>query len=111
MLSLADVRTLALALPLAEESPHFEATSFRVKGKIFATMGEEAGRVTLKFNLEDQHNLVASHTDTIAPVDGYWGRSGWTTVIFGTLEPDFVTVLLRMSWASVAPKKLLQQHP
>ena len=111
MLGPADIRALALALPAAEEAPHFDATSFRVKGKIFATMGEDAGRMTLKFDPEDQHNLVASHPDTIAPVDGYWGRSGWTTVIFGTLEPEFVTALMRMAWARVVPKKLLQQHP
>ena len=107
MLIAADIRALALSLPLAEEAPHFEANSFRVKGKIFATMGEEAGRITLKLDPEDQHNLVETHSDTIAPVEGYWGRSGWTTVIYGTLEPEVVAALLRMAWARVAPKKLL----
>ena len=111
MLSEADIRAIALDLPLAEEAPHFDATSFRVKDKIFATMGEGAGRVTLKLDPEDQHNLIAAHPDTIAAVEGYWGRSGWTVVIFGLLEPEFVASLLRMSWARVAPKKLLQQHP
>jgi predicted DNA-binding protein (MmcQ/YjbR family) len=111
MLNAADIRALALALPAAEEAPHFEATSFRVKGKIFATMGEDEGRMTLKLDPEDQHNLVESNPDAIAAVEGYWGRSGWTTVIYGTLEPEFVTALLRMAWARVAPKKLLQQHP
>ena len=107
MLSASDIRALALALPLAEEAPHFEATSFRVKGKIFATMGEEVGRVTLKFDPEDQHNLSEAHPGVIAPVEGYWGRSGWTTVAFGGLDPDLVATLLRMSWARVAPKRLL----
>ena len=33
-----DIRALALSLPLAEEHPHFDRASFRVKGKIFATL-------------------------------------------------------------------------
>ena len=40
-LSLAQVRKLALALPESEESPHFQRTSFRVRGKIFATAEQE----------------------------------------------------------------------
>ncbi len=31
-------RQLALALPQASEEPHFDFTSFRIGGKIFATM-------------------------------------------------------------------------
>ena len=33
----ADVQRMALALPEAVEEPHFDKTSFRVRGKIFAT--------------------------------------------------------------------------
>jgi len=32
------VRQFALAMPEASEAPHFDMTSFRVRGKIFATM-------------------------------------------------------------------------
>jgi len=43
----------------------------------------------------------------VSPVDGYWGRSGWTVVEAGDLaEPDLAG-FLRMAWARVAPKKLL----
>ena len=42
--------------------------------------------MTLKLDPEDQHNLVESHSDTIAPVEGYWGRSGWTTIIYRSEE-------------------------
>ena len=107
MPSADDIRALALELPAAEEAPHFDATSFRVKGKIFATMGEEAGRVTLKLDREDQHNLIEAHPKAIQPVEGYWGRSGWTTVSFDGIDDDLMATLLRMAWARVAPKRLL----
>src|ERR1700724_1128452 len=39
------VRRLALSLPETAEAPHHDMTSFRVAGKIFATMPPEGGRV------------------------------------------------------------------
>lgn len=110
MLTCDDIRRLALALPEAHEAPHFEATSFRVKDKIFCTMGD-APRVTLKFDPEDQHNLVQAHPGVVAPVEGYWGRSGWTTVDCAGLENELAVELMRMAWARVAPKRLLKAGP
>ena len=107
MLTCDDIRAIALALPLAEESPHFDATSFRVKGKIFCTMDPASPRATLKFDPEDQHNLSQAHPGVVAPVEGYWGRSGWTVVACDALERGEVESLMRMSWARVAPKRLL----
>jgi hypothetical protein len=107
MLTCDDLRRIALALPEAHEAPHFDATSFRVKGKIFCTMGADLPRATLKFDPEDQRNLVAAHPDAIAPVEGYWGRSGWTVVDGAALDELLVADLLRMAWVRVAPKKLL----
>ena len=43
--SVATVRRLALSLPETAEAPHHDMTSFRVAGKIFATMPPEGGRV------------------------------------------------------------------
>ena len=43
--SAATVRRLALSLPETAEAPHHDMTSFRVAGKIFATMPPEGGRV------------------------------------------------------------------
>ena len=38
---LAEARKFALSLPEATEEPHFEKSSFRVRGKIFATVPED----------------------------------------------------------------------
>src|SRR5271166_4120572 len=34
----SDVRNIAMGFPQVTEEPHFASTSFRIKGKIFATM-------------------------------------------------------------------------
>jgi len=36
LVKLIDARRLAMSLPEVTEEPHFEYTSFRVRGKIFA---------------------------------------------------------------------------
>ena len=105
MLTCDHIRAIALAMPEAVESPHFDSTSFRVKGKIFATMGDEP-RVTLKLDPEDQHNLAEAHPGAVAPVEGYWGRNGWTVVACANLDAEALTGLMRMAWVHVAPKRL-----
>ena len=107
MVTEADVRRLALALPEVTETPHFEQTSFRVGGKIFCTAGAQPGRIMLKFDPEDQRNLADDRPDAITPVPGYWGQKGSTYVALGALDEARLAVLIRLAWATVAPKRLL----
>jgi hypothetical protein len=106
MLTRADVRAAALALPEAYASSHFDVADFRVNKKIFATLHEEAQRMVLKLDPEDQHNLADG--DVIQKIPNSWGAKGWTYVYFEKLEPERLPELLRMAWAQVAPKRLLK---
>ena len=45
MSDLAEARRLALSLPEVTEEPHFDMTSFRVRGKIFVTVPPEGTRL------------------------------------------------------------------
>ena len=104
----ADARRIALARPEADEAPHFDSTAFRVRKKIFCTMGENGPDITLKLSPEDQHNLFEDDPDSIRPVSGYWGRNGWTQVTIEAMDPARLESLIRMAWAAVAPKRLLK---
>ena len=108
MLTDADVRRIALSLPESSEAPHFEIASFRVNKKIFCTLGAEAGRAMLKFDPEDQRNLLADNPEAIRPVPGYWGQKGSTYIQFGMLDEARLETLMRLAWATVAPKRLLK---
>ncbi|MGE0045742.1 MAG: MmcQ/YjbR family DNA-binding protein [Hyphomonadaceae bacterium] len=102
------LRQLALTLPETAEAPHFEATSFRVRGKIFATAGE--GRSpqegVLKLAPEIQQAMMQAHPDAFRPASGAWGRSGWTHVRVHAIPRALLNDLVVSAWGLVAPKKL-----
>jgi hypothetical protein len=106
MLTAADVRKAALAMPEAHEAPHFDIASFRVGKKIFCTLHTAEPRIMLKLDPEDQHNL--SDGEVILPVPGAWGRHGSTFVYYEKLDPERLPGLMRLAWANVAPKRLLK---
>lgn len=80
MISFRTFRAIALSLPEAEESPHFEKTSFRIRKKIFATYDAKKDRATLKLSEIDQDVFSAADRSVIYPVPNKWGRQGWTFV-------------------------------
>jgi hypothetical protein len=99
-----EFRSLALSLPEAVEQAHFERASFRVRGKIFATLkGDQA---VLKLAVEEQTALVAADPDTFF-LPG-WNHQGWTGVRLGQADPAEIEALLETAWRNVAPKKLVR---
>ena len=100
------IRTFALALPEAAEIDHHGFPSFRVAGKIFATLRADPPRLMVKLDGEDQANLCAAHPEAIAPVPGYWGRKGSTFVNYEAIDQATARMLLRLAWTGVAPKRL-----
>jgi hypothetical protein len=104
--SAAGVRRLALALGEATEEPHHELTSFRVRGKIFATMPPEGGRVHV-FLPED---AVASYCAEFpaAVEELWWGKKlSGCRVLLPHADRALVRELLTESWRRKAPKSLL----
>jgi predicted DNA-binding protein (MmcQ/YjbR family) len=55
VVTIEQFRELAMSFPEAEEVPHFEIPSFRVKKKIFATLNMKENRCCLRFNEIDQN--------------------------------------------------------
>ena len=101
-------RRLALALPQTIEAPHFEATSFRVNKKIFATLGEAAGRAVVKLTREQQEMMSSAEPKVFAAVPS-WGKYGWTYLHLAHADLDIVRSALTTSWRNVAPKKLVAE--
>lgn len=106
-----DFRSLALSLPEAEESSHMEHPDFRVRGKIFATLGfpdEQWGVVRL--TLEQQSAQVAARPRMFTPVPGGWGRGGATQVRLKAASKSAVLAVLVIAWRKVAPKRLAADY-
>lgn len=105
MPSLEAVRALALEFPEAVEADHHGFPSFRVSGKIFATLKREPPVLMIKLESEDQHNLCAAHPDLITPVPGYWGRKGSTWASYERADESLIRDLLRLAWSRAAPAR------
>jgi hypothetical protein len=106
----AAFQKLALSLPEAIESSHFDVPDFRVGGKIFATAGRIDGRAVLKLTRDQQQMLCEAEPDMFVPVDGGWGRLGWTNLILAKTSAKTAQSALWMAWRNTAPKKLLKAH-
>ena len=82
---------------------------FRVRGKIFATLGYPDDRHgMIKLTSGQQADCIdADPSDAFAPAAGKWGQRGATTVLLKAAKPDLVRAALEDAWANLAPKKLL----
>lgn len=104
-------RKLALAFDEAEELPHFEKASFRVKKKTFATLNEKQQRATLKLSESDQSifSLFGDKT-AVFPVPNKWGKQGWTQFLLNEVDEEFLKDALTAAYCEVAPQKLATKY-
>ena len=110
MVSIETVRKLALAYEEAEELPHFEKTSFRVKKKIFATLNVKENRACLKLSETDQSVFCAFDKEVMYPVPNKWGKQGWTLVNLKKIRKDMFADALTCAYCEVAPEKLAAKY-
>ena len=106
-MNLREVRRLALALPEATEQPHFHLTSFRVKGKIFATAAPDGSYINVF--VDDEHRAIMAAVDPKAYQTLTWGATGYLHVHLSAAKARDVETLLRIAWEHKAPKKLATQ--
>ena|ERR1700679_679609 len=112
-----DVRRLALALPEAYEDTHRRKPAFRVNKRIFAMLGTEEPTAPPGFfaplsgarpvasvtvDREDQLNFAVAYPQAFEPAGSY----GFSYVWLDAVESDVLALLIRMSWARAAPKRL-----
>ncbi len=104
-----EFRQLALSLPEAEESAHMGHPDFRVRGKIFATLGPGEAWAMVKLTPADQGVFMSQEPAVFQPEKGAWGRRGCTRVSFEAAAEASVWPALLAAWRHTAPKKLSQQ--
>ena len=74
-------RHLVLGLADTEERAHHNHPDFRVKGKIFATMGfPDTSRAMLILTPEQQAESMHDHPEIFTPVSGKPGERGCTSI-------------------------------
>ena len=75
-----DFRSLALSLPEASEGAHMSHADFRVRGKIFATLGPDEDWGMVKLTPDQQAVFTRSEPEVFQTFPGGWGRRGSTKV-------------------------------
>jgi hypothetical protein len=105
---LSQARAFALSLPGASEEPHFEMTSFRVGGKIFATAPPDGTRLHI---FVDESEIAASVAELPRAVEPLlWGqRVRGLRVLLSAAPDDRVRELLADAWRHKAPKRLVAE--
>jgi hypothetical protein len=102
-----DIRRIALSMPEAVELPHFDRPSFRVRGKIFATLPPGGELVFLKLPQLVKESVLQSNPEAHVPLPGAWERGGSTQLRIGRMDEEKLADLVRLAWRTVAPKALL----
>jgi hypothetical protein len=99
-------RQLALALPEAVEQDHHGRPSFRVAGKIFATLWDEE-HMNVMVDEGGIHTAVEGRPQTCEEV--WWGRRlAAVRVDLRRIDAEDLTELLTDAWERRAPKRLLR---
>lgn len=103
----ADFRRIALSFPEVVEHAHMSHPDFRVRGKVFATLGypdESHGMV--KLTPEQQHDYLKSEPHVFSPSKGAWGLRGSTIVKLKAAKKTSLLSALAAAWRNAAPKGL-----
>jgi hypothetical protein len=104
---IGEVRRLALSLPETTEEPHHHLSSFRVRGKIFATVAPDGSFMNV-FVDDAQRDMMAT-VDPEAYESLTWGKIAYLHVHVAAAKARDVRTLLRAAWERKAPKKLVAQ--
>jgi len=100
------VRRFALSLPGVTEEPHFDMSSFRVRGKIFATVPPDEAHLHV---FVDEPEIEASVAENLAAFEPLlWGqRVRGLRIHLGSAPEARVQELIEESWRRKAPKRLV----
>ncbi|MFJ9884491.1 MmcQ/YjbR family DNA-binding protein [Streptomyces sp. NPDC091287] len=108
----ADVRSAALSLPDTTEKLAWGQPTFRVAGRIFASLGDDETAMGVKCPREDRAELIAAEPEKFFIREGHDDHYAWMRVRLPALEDaDELAAILADSWRQVAPRRLVAAHP
>ncbi|HNP53153.1 MAG TPA: MmcQ/YjbR family DNA-binding protein [Ferruginibacter sp.] len=102
MITIETVTKQALTFKNVVQLPHFDKTSFRINGKIFATCDAKKGIASLKLTPVEQSVYVKVLPDSIYPATGAWGRQGWTVFTLKQVSKAIFTEALQKAYSNLA---------
>ena len=108
-MALDSVRRLSLALPEVVEADHHGRPSFRVDGRIIATVPDEQA-VNVMVDEDVARAAAAARPDCVALL--WWGKKlSGVRVELAAADAGLVGELLDEAWRRRAPARLLRDLP
>jgi hypothetical protein len=105
-----EFRRIALSLPATSEGAHMNHPDFRVRGRIFATLGyPDATWGMVKLEPDEQKDFVRAEPAIFTPVKGGWGQKGATGVRLKPAKNAILRTALTAAWCHCAPKSLARE--
>jgi predicted DNA-binding protein (MmcQ/YjbR family) len=111
--ALAALRGHGLAFPEAAEDHPWGHSALKVRGKTFAWLNLDPGRLTVTVKLPVSRDFALC-LDFTEPTGYGLGRAGWVTSAFAegdVVDLDLLKRWLAESYRAVAPKKLAASLP
>jgi len=97
---------MALAHAGAVESAHMGHPDFRVRGRVFATLGyPDEGHGMVKLPAAKQREFTRVSPEAFAPAKGAWGRQGSTTVRLRAVKKAELRRALLAAWSATGRKR------
>ncbi len=110
-MTIDELREFVLSFPETTEEPHFDRSSFRVKGKILITVPPDGSHIHLVVGADELPALLAE--DPAAFEEILWGKrvmTDWVRVHLDVADDDVVRELVEDAWRMKAPKRVLAAY-
>jgi hypothetical protein len=108
-MKLAQVRRHALSLPAVTEEPHFNYSSFRVRGKIFVTVPPDEEHIHVFVGEEQREPALAVYPEFLEKLT-WCAKVVGLRVALASAQASVVNSLVSVAWQSKAPKSLARAH-
>ncbi len=106
-----DVRRIALSLPDSTEKVAWSMPTFRVAGKMFATLPEDETSIAVRCPKEERDELALAEPEKFW-IAGHEAQFAWVRVRLAALEDEGeLRDILADSWRQAAPARLIEAHP
>ncbi len=110
MVTVDDVRRLALKLPRTTEHLIHDRVKFRVKQLVYIAFSRDETLMGFAFPKEQRPALVESQPDKFLLPSAGDMRYNWVDVKTALLEPEEMTELVTDAWTMVVPKYVAQGY-
>lgn len=110
MVTVDDIRRIALSLPRTEEAVVRDRVKFRVGRIVYLALSRDETVLGFAFPKEEREALVASDPDTFLPPERSDERYQWVQARLAALDPPQLREIVIDAWRMVVPKRLADQH-